>query len=368
MRTIFNLSEEEIKSIVELSKKKISRTEISKKYNVSINTIRTICKKYDIKIVEPKKSDESLKELFIDLVEKGTPRYKIAKQLNISEKRVTNLAKIFNVNLKSKCSGKKVDIDIELLKYLFNNKDYSLKDMTMILNVSATTIYKKAKSLGLKYNGSTAYITPYEKKILTDLYINQSKSINEISKILNQQEHTIESKLWMLGLTDKLPKKIRRKNMPYENEDFMKDYLNPYISHSSIEKKYGIKASTISNWRRRDFGKNFLQNNTILNYNTSYELKVKEILEELDIAYIQQKQIDKYKVDFYLGQKLCIECDGVYYHKIKLEHDLQREYFFNNNGYYCLHLTDIDFLDSENLKQKIQNILICRLKTKLLEF
>lgn len=50
-------------------------------------------------------------------------------------------------------------------------------------------------------------------------------------------------------------------------------------------------------------------------YNTKPELKMRELLDKLDVKYLFQKKISRYIVDFYIPSKnLIIEVDGEYWH------------------------------------------------------
>lgn len=91
-----------------------------------------------------------------------------------------------------------------------------------------------------------------------------------------------------------------------------------------------------------------LQVNTIQR-ESSAEKRVREALENLDLAYIKEKRIGRYSIDFYLGQKLCIEVQGEYWHNIpeRKETDKRKREYLESNGYHVLYLWENDLDNSE---------------------
>ena len=357
-RNQYYFTDQQIKEIKNLALSGMMQKDIAKKYNVPPSIIKNILLKNNISY-KKKYNEEYLLINIKKLCAEGESILNISKILNASETKVRTVIKNNNIEIvKSKKNnmGKKFipeNKDDFINMYIGN--DYSLNDIAYFYDVTENTILRYAKSLGLS-KGKTNFITEGDKIILKELIKN--KTLKEIASIRRCSEKYIKIKLWKLGLSNELPINKNRSDFLNTN-DFLNDYCDPYLSHSALSMKYGIKASKIAYWRRKDFGKNFLQVNSLPNnYNTSYELKVKEILEELDIAYIQQKQIDKYKVDFYLGQKLCIECNGSFFHSIEKDND-RNKYLIDNN-YKILYLYDQDFIDYNTLKQKIINYAVLK--------
>ena len=70
------------------------------------------------------------------------------------------------------------------------------------------------------------------------------------------------------------------------------------------------------------------------------EIILKDILEELELSYLYEHKIGKYKVDFYLGFKLVIEVQGDYWHSLEKtkEQDRMKKEYLENLGYTVLYI------------------------------
>jgi len=350
-----NLSEKDINQIIEMGKQKIDRNVIASQFDISSRVVRAIHKKNNVEY-RKKYDEEMLLKETKRLAKEGVSILQIATQLEASQTKIRSIIKNNNLTItksKKNSMGKKVKIDEDKFIELFNSKSYSIQDISYIMDISPSTVTKKARSLNLPSKTASEYITMGDKSILPVLY--KTLSIQEICKLRRQSEFTIKHKLWLLNLSTEVPISPRRKEMP-NDMDFIKDYINPYISHASMESKYNIKAQKIGSWRRKDFGPMFLATKTIcFNYNTSYEKNTQMILDKLDIAFNQQKQIGKYKVDFYLGNKKVIECNGSYYHNDNKD-NAKRKYL-KSNGYDVLILNDLDCTNLDTLEEKITNFI-----------
>lgn len=74
---------------------------------------------------------------------------------------------------------------------------------------------------------------------------------------------------------------------------------------------------------------------------TDIELIVEATLQELGIEYKSQKQIGRWRVDFYVpSENLVIECDGDYWHSIPevQERDSRKDAYLTQQGYNILRL------------------------------
>lgn len=130
---------------------------------------------------------------------------------------------------------------------------------------------------------------------------------------------------------------------------------NPYLSHEELARKYNVSASTIAR-RRKQLGVGVRRKN----YNTIPELKMKEILEELDYAYLQQKRIDIWSIDFYMGQKMCIDVYGTWTHnkpEYKEDRDIRKKEYLKENGYKYLIIWEDELENVENVKEKIRSFM-----------
>ena len=85
------------------------------------------------------------------------------------------------------------------------------------------------------------------------------------------------------------------------------------------------------------------------------ELKTEEILEEMDLAFIYEKKILNWKVDYYLGLKTIIEVQGEYWHnldKVK-EKDERKFKELRNNGYKIIEIWENELSNKDKIKAKI---------------
>jgi very-short-patch-repair endonuclease/endogenous inhibitor of DNA gyrase (YacG/DUF329 family) len=76
---------------------------------------------------------------------------------------------------------------------------------------------------------------------------------------------------------------------------------------------------------------------------TSIEVAVKRVLIELDILFVEQKQIGHWLADFYLPEyNLVLECDGDYWHSLpkQIEKDARRDKWMKSKGYSILRLPE----------------------------
>lgn len=131
-----------------------------------------------------------------------------------------------------------------------------------------------------------------------------------------------------------------------EAEDLMR---NPYISHVKIADIYGCTPEAVAK-RRQQLGVTVRRNMST----TRLEDTIIKILEELDLAYIYEKQIDKWSVDFYLGCKYCIDVHGTWAHsKEKItERDERKVIWLKENGYKYLVVKESEMdLAIEKVKQ-----------------
>jgi very-short-patch-repair endonuclease len=92
-----------------------------------------------------------------------------------------------------------------------------------------------------------------------------------------------------------------------------------------------------------------------VNTQTMIEVAVSSELKRRGTAYVQQKRIGRYRVDFFVEElSLCLECDGCYWHgceqcgftnHVKREYDCIRDGFILNREYLIIHLWEHDILN-----------------------
>jgi G:T-mismatch repair DNA endonuclease (very short patch repair protein) len=116
---------------------------------------------------------------------------------------------------------------------------------------------------------------------------------------------------------------------------------DPYISHVKLADMWGCTESAVGHKRKAM--------NVSVRRNVSMnrlEEKIKNILDELDLAYIYEKKINQWSIDFYLGQKNCIDVHGSWSHDFEKQklRDARKIKELTSMGYnYCIILEkDID--------------------------
>jgi very-short-patch-repair endonuclease len=80
---------------------------------------------------------------------------------------------------------------------------------------------------------------------------------------------------------------------------------------------------------------------TLRTSQTSIELRMQKLLDELNIRYETQKPIGRYIVDIYIpGFNLIVECDGDYWHSLpeRKKHDQKRNAWLRSQGYKIIRL------------------------------
>lgn len=185
------------------------------------------------------------------------------------------------------------------------------------------------------------YKTKWTDEKLDWLKDNYNKTYKEMREHLGICEETIRVKLKELGI--ERTSRYRPFKLDMNDKEFLADLENPRLTAPDIvekyKDKYGIGESRIHQLRReRDIK---LQVNT-LDRESSGEKQVREILDNLDIAYIREKMIGKYHIDFYLGFKGCIEVQGSYWHsrEDRKFRDIRKKKYLKENGYEVLYIWD----------------------------
>nr|3R3P_A Chain A, Mobile intron protein [Bacillus phage 0305phi8-36]3R3P_B Chain B, Mobile intron protein [Bacillus phage 0305phi8-36] len=89
---------------------------------------------------------------------------------------------------------------------------------------------------------------------------------------------------------------------------------------------------------------------------TTPERRVKEILDEMDIVYFTHHVVEGWNVAFYLGKKLAIEVNGVYWasKQKNVNKDKRKLSELHSKGYRVLTIEDDELNDIDKVKQQIQ--------------
>lgn len=225
---------------------------------------------------------------------------------------------------------------IEYIKEQYQNPNITQIQIAKELGMNPSTLNRYARKWGIK----KIQKSKWNDEKIEWLKVNYNKPYAELEEHLSLDGETIRMKLKELNI--KRTSKYRPFKIDPNDIQFWADIDSPRLTAPEIIEKYKhyeIGVSTVHMYRRKRGIK--LQVNTIQSESSS-ERAVKEILEELDVAYVKEKKIDKYSIDFYLGFKCCIEVQGHYWHSKpkRVEADKRKLDTLTNLGYKVLYIWD----------------------------
>lgn len=177
---------------------------------------------------------------------------------------------------------------------------------------------------------------------------NKDRKLREVGKEIGVNERRVGEILKALGIVRERHWKVY---LP-KTKEVEEDLRNPYLSHAELGAKYSVTDSCIA-LRRKELGIGVRRKN----YDTLIEKQVAEILDDLDLVYSQQKRIDKWSIDFYLGRKHCIDIHGTWAHskEIVKDRDVRKESFMKENGYNYLAIHESELGNIESVVGKIKS-------------
>lgn len=211
--------------------------------------------------------------------------------------------------------------------------------------------HRKNMSIKLSEQRKKDYILGIrDKKRITEKANKKMRGLvetGEWSRMLSEQFKSGQRKNWSSGLTKETDNRIRRKS------EYMK--INNPSNNPEIRKKMTeTYKETIKQFPEKH--PNFIMAKK--GFISSLEKKFMDYLDNLGIEYKHQYPIDKYWADFVIEkEKICIECDGDYWHKNK-EKDLKRQKEIENLGWTVLRFSQEDILFNPKIvESKLINIL-----------
>lgn len=352
-------TKEELQKIKDMASKGYARTHIAEELCMDRSTIYRILKEYKIelkpsslnkkgsKIQWNKEKENRFREMY------SNPDIKlddIVKEFNISKKSVSVKARDLGLEKEVKVF-EWTSHKLRILKECYKSDEYTVKDIADMIDATEPIVRTKAKELGLSKQKFRNY-TPEEEQWLIDNKDNVS--IEDMANKLSRSETAIKIKLKKLGAVVSIN---RRKEMP-ETDEFKKDIGDPMLSNAVLARKYNVSDFTINKWRKRLFG-DFKTMVDTWRCKSTAELDLEDILEEMDLAYIYQKEILGWKVDFYLGFKTIIEMQGSYWHD-KVDKVVKKDKIkfkeLREAGYKIIEIWDYDLKDKEKVKNNIAKI------------
>lgn len=232
---------------------------------------------------------------------------RLAKENNwINEKKYTY---VFSQQGQNNFSSKNKDLDIKELNNLF------IKECNKIMD--------EIDSLKFHYDynfkSSSIDITEEQLNYIKDNYM--TKSFSQMSKDTKLSVYTLKKTCYSLRL---FVWKYTKRLKIIEDKAFTEDLKNKNMSSNLIAKKYGTSSSYINKIRKLVCGENF---KFVFNPNismTTFEYAIEELLNDNNLLHFFQYKIEKMQVDFLLSHKICIECNGEYWHKDTEKRDLKK--------------------------------------------
>lgn len=158
---------------------------------------------------------------------------------------------------------------------------------------------------------------------------NFNRKLHEVGEETGIDPRRVGEIIKLLGIKRERHRKIY---LP-QTEEVEKELRNPYLTHVEIAVKYGVTDTCVAK-RRKELNVKVRKRN----YDTLIERQVENLLLDMDLAYIKQKRIDRWSIDFYLGKKHCIDVHGEWSHSIKKvkERDERKQIYMSENGYKYL--------------------------------
>ncbi|ANV70867.1 topoisomerase I [Bacillus cereus] len=173
------------------------------------------------------------------------------------------------------------------------------------------------------------------------------RKLKDIGKEINIDERRVGEILKLLGIKRTRHRKIY---LP-KTAEVEQELKNPYLSHVEIAIKYGVSDTCVTK-RRKELNVKVRKKN----YDTLLEQQVEQMLLSLDLAFIKQKRIDKWSIDFYLGRKYCLDVHGKWAHSLKKikERDKRKLLFMEEGCYKYLVIHEEELANKEKVLQKIK--------------
>ncbi|RAN89239.1 topoisomerase I [Bacillus sp. SRB_28] len=173
------------------------------------------------------------------------------------------------------------------------------------------------------------------------------RKLRDIGQEINLDERRVGEILKLLGIKRTRHRKIY---LP-KTAEVEQELKNPYLSHVEIAVKYGVSDTCVAK-RRKELHVKVRKKN----YDTLLEQQVEQMLLSLDLAFIKQKRIDKWSIDFYLGRKYCLDVHGKWAHSLKKikERDKRKLLFMQESCYKYLVIHEEELANKEKVVQKIK--------------
>lgn len=314
------------------------------------------------KIIITNEQIEKVKEMAL----KGETKVNMAKILNVDRSIIYKIIAQNDIKItKSTANNQGVKYNwteekISKLKEMYSSDKYNLTDIVKSFELSEGAIVKKARELGIK-KVLKKFLSDENIKFILD---NVGKMSNfDIAAKLNVSDEVVSQQINKHGLKQTFNGK--RTPLPNNNPKLLEDIGNPAYSDTYLSKTYNYGPSIIKRWRKELYGNRKRMIDTFLN-KTSAEMDFEKILDTLDIPYLYEQKIGKWKVDYNLGFHLLVEVQGVYWHSLKKvkEKDARKKSDLENMGYKIIYVKEEDLANFD----KIANIILKTLSEQFVKY
>lgn len=318
-----------------------------------------------------------------EMASEGLTLTNMSEYINHTRECVKRILSEYNIELKpspENRSGRKYDWSthkLRLLKEMYLSEDVLLSEIASILETSSSTVLKQAKRMGLnkiKVKPELYKDRMTGRKIISsnlteeeDKYLRDNVTKKSLAKIADD----LKKPRWVIQKycrRHKIEERFKHYKIPIpSNKEDLDMVKNPAYSDAYIARKLEISSGAVRRWRKELFGNRKCMVDTFLN-KTNAEIDLEEILSELNLSFLYEHKIDKYKVDFYLGFNYIIEVYGHYWHDKKektMKRDIIKNNYLKDNGY----LVDIIWEDEiQNKKDEVKNRILASLNKQIKQY
>ena len=238
-----------------------------------------------------------------------------------------------------------VKLDIYIYTFEDIMKEFNLGDRSTVKNVADRYGLEKRKQ---EYYPQKSKLN-YEQRLFVlnncDKYTNK-----EFEEMFSIKERTIRE---FLNKHDKkalkADQRIYKKEDYLKNEEFKNDYFNLTYSDSYVAQKYGLSYKTLHSWRIEDIGDDRKRLARSLK-KTEPESIFEDYLYDLEIPFFYEWKIDNWSIDYYLGQKICIEINGDFWHSRDkdIDKDNRKKQYLESKGYALYSFTESEIINNKD--------------------
>ena len=175
-------------------------------------------------------------ELVVNMyVNQGMSLHKIGKIFDADRATIARRLKEKNITIKSSAQATReaieIQVDIEKMVDMYVNQKINLTEIGKKLNIHRTTVCDKLKQLGVKIRAKgEAQTIEVDILRLEDMYVNQKMSSTKIGEIMGVSAYTIRKKLKILGI----PRRSKLEAAMLRNTQKKKDYSRDNMSTRNI--------------------------------------------------------------------------------------------------------------------------------------